>query len=897
MQHCFECHAAKKQEGDLRLDSAKALLKGTDNGPVVVPGKPAESKIIEAIRQTGELKMPPKEKEKLSDAAIATLTKWVEIGVPWPDNPALKSPDALSPEEVAKSHWSFRPVQRPSPPAVKDEAACRNGVDRFILAKLEEKGLSLAPAAERRTWLRRVSFDLIGLPPTPAEADDFLRDESPEAYGRVVDRLLASPHFGERWGRYWLDVARYADTKGYVFQEDRVYHYAWVYRDWVVKALNDDLPYDQFVVRQLAADQLSTGDDKRDWAALGFLTLGRRFLNSRPDIIDDRIDVISRGLMGITAGCARCHDHKFDPIPMQDYYALYGVLSPAEEKQIPIAAPSPEFEKELQTRQKAMDDFLNAKWVALKQRLREDVALYLLATVAKGDPKLDNAYMIQREKDLRPTIVDRWKDYLAQSKEHRPRLFAPWHAFVGLKAEGFAEQAAELAKTFVAKEGQNPPLNLTLNPHVAEAFAGDPPKSLTEVAERYAKLFAAADAQWQLTLETAHDHKEPPPAKLADADWQELWEVIHAEGTPTKITVAEAEKMLDQPSKDSLRKLRDKLNEWKNGSAAPVQAMVLQDGPVHGNPRVFLRGNANNPGPEVPRQFFAVVAGKDRQPFKKGSGRLELAEAVTNPTNPLTARVWVNRVWLHLFGAGLVRTPSDFGLRSEPPSHPELLDYLAGRLIDEGWSTKKLLREILLSRVYQQATSRDANDPLAQQATKVDPENRLLWRMNRRRLDLEGLRDALLFASGQLDPALGGPPVEIASPPYSNRRTLYGNIDRVNLPGLFRTFDFAVPDTHSPQRFVTTIPQQALFLLNSPFAIAQAKALAVRPEVKDVSDPEERIQRLYAICFGRPATDEEVQLGRQFVVSAAMTDPADKLSPWERYAQALLMSNEFSFLD
>ena len=430
----------------------------------------------------------------------------------------------------------------------------------------------------------------------------------------AVDSLLALPQFGERWGRHWLDVARYADTKGYVFQEDRNYPKAYTYRDWVIKAFNDDVPYDRFVMAQVAADQMG---DATATPATGFLTLGRRFINNQQDIIDDRIDVLCRGVMGLTVTCARCHDHKYDPIPLADYYSLYGVFASSREP-------------------------------------------------------------------------------------------------------------------------------------------------------------GSADA----------------PLLLADAD-------------------------------------------------KPVE------------PVVFLRGNPANPGPQVPRQFLVALSGPDRKPFQRGSGRLELAQAVASPGNPLTARVWVNRVWGYLFGQGLVPTPSDFGTRSDPPSHPQLLDHLACRFVREGWSTKKLIRWIVTLQVYQQASDEREDGRAA------DPENRLLWRMNRRRLDLEAMRDSLLLAAGRLDKTLGGPSVQITDPPFATRRSVYCFVDRQNLPGLFRTFDFASPDAHTPRRPLTTVPQQALYLMNSPFAIEQATYLANRPEVQQATTDEQRIAALFRCALGRDPSDDE----------------------------------------
>jgi cytochrome c553 len=661
--NCFECHGPKKQESDVRLDSREGMMIGNSDGPVIVPGDAEKSRLVKAVRRKGEIKMPPE--KAIPEAAVEALAIWVKAGAPWPEQKVATSSNSTADSiaTAAKRHWAFQPVNEPAPPVAQNSAWIKNPVDAFVLARLEAVHIPPAPAADRRTLIRRATFDLIGLPPTPAEVEDFERDGSPDAFARAVDRLLASPRYGERWGRYWLDIARYADTKGYVFMEDRKYPFAYVYRDWVIQALNNDLPYDKFLIDQIAADRLPAHDDG-SLAAMGFLTVGRRFLNNRPDIIDDRLDVISRGMMGLTVTCARCHNHKFDPIPTEDYYSLYGVLASSIEKQVPLAPQSTE------------------------------------------------------------------------------------------------------------------------------------------------------------------------------------------------------------------------------------QAMVLEDSTTPNDPHVFVRGNPGNTGAAVPRQFLAVLSGPDRKPFQQGSGRLELAQRIAAAENPLTARVIVNRVWLHHFGEGLVRTPSDFGLRSEPPTHPELLDYLATRLVKEGWSLKKLHRLMMLSSTYQQSSNGAA------EGEKNDPENRLLWKMNRRRLDFEATRDSLLAAGGDMDLKIGGPSIDLVAQPFSRRRSVYGSIDRQNLPGLFRTFDLATPDTTSPQRHTTTVPQQALYLMNSPFVVEQAQRLMKRPEISGVADSTERVQRLYTILFSRPASAEEISLSRQFLeLKASAGDGPNKLNPWERFAQALLMTNEFVYID
>ncbi len=513
-EHCFSCHGPKKHQAGLRLDSKAAALRGGDEGPVLVPGEPEKSALIKAIRHEGDVKMPPK--GKLSAQIIEDLTTWVKLGAIWPDNsPAAASTLA---DESWKKHWAFLPVQMPVVPAVKNQIGVHTPVDAFILAKLESQGLVANPPADRRTLIRRVKFDLLGLPATCAEIAAFEADTSDDAFAKVVDGYLASPHYGERWARHWLDVARYADTKGYVFLEERRYAYAYAYRDYVIKAFNDDLPYDQFLVQQLAGDRLVANGlaDPSCQAAMGYLTLGRRFLNNTQDIIDDRIDVVSRGMMGLTVACARCHDHKYDPIPTKDYYSLYGVFASSQEpKELPLIAQP-----------------------------------------------------------------ERTKEFL-----------------------DFEAKVAEL---------------------------------------------------------------EDEVAKYKETNKKEL-----GEG--------------NRKFRDGLKNVQKKVDAFKASSpAAPPRAMILEDKAAPSSRAYSCEATQTTSAPPCRASFWACLPGEKREPFKEGSGRLELAQAIAAKSNPLTTRVFVNRVWLHLFGQGLVTSPSDFGVRAEPPSHPELLNYLAAQFCRRG---------------------------------------------------------------------------------------------------------------------------------------------------------------------------------------------------------------------
>jgi hypothetical protein len=904
--HCQKCHGAETQEAHLRLDSRQGIERGGDAGKVIVPGEPDRSRLIAAVRYNGDLQMPPD--YKLSAKDFQTLVEWVKIGAPWPAEavkdsppPSGAKPPAVAMTAARAGHWSYQPIRKPALPAVENEAWCRTPIDRFILAKLEQQKLHPSAAADRSTLIRRLSFDLIGLPPSYEEVEAFVADRSPAAVEKVIDRLLASPHYGERWGRHWLDIARYADTKGYVFQEERRYPFAYTYRDYVVQSLNEDLPFDQFIIEQLAADKLPPRDENRSLAAMGFLTVGRRFSNNIHDIIDDRIDVVTRGMLGLTVTCARCHDHKYDPIPTADYYSLYAVFnSSTEPKELPLVGKpedGPAYEKyqqQLARLQQEFDGFAAKEIDKLRAELRGQSGEYLAQAVVdrleKGD-RVDE-FLSLSPGETRPQLVRRWRDYLARKAKQADPVFALWHRFVSWKSADFASEATKLIdelKTAAANDTSAAQVNARLR----QAILDQPPQSLLDVIKLYGKLLAEVDAQWKAALEHAAEAKMPPPTALADAADEQLRQVLYGADSPAMFASEEALRLFDRATRTKYTGLKKKVDSFKASSpAAPPRAMVLNDVEKPTNVRIFLRGNPARPGAEVPRQYLEVLAGDHRQPFTDGSGRLELARAIASADNPLTARVIVNRVWQHHFGAGLVTTPSDFGARSEPPSHPELLDYLAATLMDEGWSLKRLHRQILLSSVYQQSSD---DRP---EAGAADPENRLLWRANRRRLEFEPLRDAMLAVSGQLDRTLGGRPVEIAKAPYSKRRTLYGFIDRQDLPDMFRVFDFASPDVSTEQRPTTTVPQQALFAMNSPFVLDQARSLAARANEPAPNDPETRIAALYRLALSRQPRADEQAKALEFITAqqAKPTEPG-QLSPWELLAQVLLLTNEFAFVD
>jgi hypothetical protein len=772
VQKCQKCHGPQKQESGLRLDSQAALLKGGERGPAVIPGKAEQSLLIVAIRQHGDLKMPPG--GKLSDAKIATLTRWVAEGAAWPNEKGALGTRSGPITEQERRHWAFQPIADPPVPKVHDGAWPLTDVDRFILAHLEAQGLKPVPSADKRTLIRRVTFDLTGLPPTPEEIHAFLADNAPGAFERVVDRLLASKHYGERWGRHWLDVARYADTAG--DGADYPVREAYKYRNWVIDAFNADKPYDDFLREQIAGDILAKQGPPELYAArvtaTGFLAIGKRYgydVNADFQHLDfaDVIESVGRSLLGLSLGCARCHDHKYDPVNMGDYYALYGILQST-------TWPFPGGEEH-----KRPANF--APLVPPEQAGRHD------QTRAQGLAQLDTEI----------------------------------HA---IKGETVSYVGTALAAQFVG---------ITASP---------------TLTQRISKLGAPlAEATRQRSA----------------LELKELYPVAYglSEGTPS-------------------------------------------------NARIQKRGEPDKPGPEVPRRFLEILGGDAVPTGDKGSGRLELAQWITRPSNPLAARVFVNRVWQWHFGRGLVATPSDFGTRGEPPTHPELLDWLTSRFIESGWSVKTLHRLIVFSRVYQLAGDEDAAN------LRADPGNRLRWRFERRPLDAESIRDAMLAISGRLDWATPAghpfPPVNtwgftIHQPFYavydSNHRGVYLMVQRNRRHPFLALFDAADPNLSVAERLPTTTPMQALFLMNAPFVHAQAEAFA-RRLLAAPGDEAARVGLAFEATQGRAADEAEVRDVLAFVEAYQRKQAVNRVAQdqrivnaWAALGRVLLTSNGFLYVD
>jgi hypothetical protein len=909
VEHCYSCHSAQasKLKGGLRLDTPEGLRKGGKTGPALVPGNLDESLLIQAVRYEDVLtKMPPK--GRLPAATIAVLEQWVKEGAVGPAVRPSASPAALplQPRAIdftaARKHWAYQPIKRHDAPQVKKRDWSISPIDPFVLARLEAEGLAPSPPADRRTLLRRAYYDLIGLPPTTEEIEAFERDRSSDAFARVVDRLLASPRYGERWGRHWLDVARYADTKDGVlmFGDDRIRPYAYTYRDYVIHAFNEDLSFDRFIHEQIAADVVAPRDEPWRLAAMGFLTLGRMFDNNIHDQIDDRIDTLCRGLLGLTVACARCHDHKYDAISTADYYSLYGIFASSE---APLELPlierlekypaCAEFEKQAAVKRAELRQFLDSQYATLREAARQRVGDYLARAALFPPDPLETAifYLSLAPEDLRPQIVARWRRYLKQRADSDDPVFGPWHDLLKLPDADFPAQAS----TVLAHWSARPAGTTTgqLNPLVRAALAHATLKTRADLPRVYGDLFRSVYEDSKKT----RSGSTPPDRAEANISARQILEIMTGRESPAYFPESQTYYYMSRAEKDSFGRKQvelDRMIVTAAGKAAP-RAMVLCDAAEPYEPRVFIRGNPAQPGDHVARRFLRILAGEHSPPFAHGSGRVDLARAITASDNPLTGRVIVNRVWMHHFGEPLVSTPSDFGTRSNPPTHPELLNDLAARFKSGGWSLKALHRMIMLSSTYQQQSIDRPN------CRKIDPENRLLWRFNRRRLDLEAMRDTLLLVSGRLDLIMQGRPVDVVNDPKTTRRTVYGLVDRQSLPAVFRAFDFASPDLSTERRPRTTVPQQALFSMNSPLVIEQARALAAQIEAASSAPADRKIALLYRRVLGRTPDSAELQSARRFLTagpgSAENSERHSQLDRTGQLAQVLLMTNELMFVD
>ncbi len=873
VEKCQGCHGKEKQWAELRVDSRHGMLKGGDTGPAIVPGHPEKSLLILAIQHSDEASEMPPEEDKLAEEQIAHFVRWIKTGAYWPESDVVE--EEVDYFEQAKTHWAFQPVQKPDVPELPAGYRGRNAIDHFIARKLSHAKLKQSPVADPRSLLRRLSYDITGLPAGYEMLESFRRDPTEDRYAKFVDEMLGSVTYGQKWGRYWLDLARYADTKGYVFQEERRYPFSYTYRDYVIESFNEDLPYDQFIREQLAADLLPKKRSDKALAALGFLTVGPRFLNSRPDIYDDRIDVTIRGLQGLTIACAKCHNHKYDPINMADYYALYGVFDSSQEpKELPqIGEPKDkkahaEYLKQLEKLKKDVVDYDKKTATAINQELRTHFEYYLHALVKKTGHK-KGEYPLDKKYEVRNRVRDQWARFLVSRRADDP-VFGVLVQLSKLKDDQFEAGSKKVLDAILkqVQQGQN-----GVNRVLATRLEQNRPATIFDLVKLYGEL----------SREAFTDLSKKPESERAA--WEQIRKSFEAEGAPGAYTAQNVATVFNNKERAAHRNLEKKIAALMTTSpGSPPRAMVLYDKPKPVTPVIFKRGNPRSRGKKVPRRFLEVFSHIRSEPFSdQSSGRLELAESIANRDNPLTARVLVNRIWMQMIGQPLVANTSDFGLRTKPPTHPELLDYLSAEFVAHNWSIKWLIREIALSQTYRQSSL--ANDA----GLKVDPRNSLVWRMNRKRMTFEGMRDGMLFSAGLLKLDLNGraEPLEGKSPTY--RRAVYGFIDRNNVSQLLRTFDVAGPNVSVSKRPHTTVPQQALYVMNSPFvmSVAQAVVKSIKTEKTGFA-----IEQLYRKIYARDPEKEEAEWCREFIES----QPENK-NAWLELAQALLLSNEFMFID
>ncbi|MFT5468603.1 MAG: hypothetical protein ACI8UO_003713 [Verrucomicrobiales bacterium] len=867
-ENCFECHGpdAEQRKAELRLDRPSSETNWQKVARRIASNDPEE------------VMPPPKTGKRLAAAEIATLNAWIDAGAEY------------------EQHWAFRPIMDPDPPAA---------IDRFISAALSKRGLRLSEPVSREKLIRRATFDLTGLPPKWSDVEAFVNDDDADAFAKVIDRLLESPAYGERWGRHWLDLARYADTHGGSAIGFVRFPFSYTYRDYVIDAFNDDVPYNRFVLEQLAADQLGLEETDPNHAALGFLTVGRQYRN-RHDRLDDRIDVISRGLLGLTVSCARCHDHKFDPIPTTDYYALHATLAPSRmPNDLPLVGEpeiDPGYQLELEKREKARSDMVREQGEVFRGRLRMQVGMYL-SELAKGVPEQDTAttFLSYRTEDLRPVILERWRAYLKEYGEDDP-VFGPWHRLADIE-QGFAETCRDLVRQlrddngdpekFAAEEQLKiqPP---KWNPRVLEALDAKKPQSFVEVAEAYGEVFADVNRRWLTSLLDASAEAAPDGELVPDQDARhkivnssierQLRRHLFGSDSPVMITFEDSWHltMLNRGVRDSVRGTLGAIDNLNRGANAPPRSMILREEPEKTDAFVFLRGNPVARGEAVAPRFLTVLADEAPTQFEEGKRRLGLAQAIIDPDNPLTRRVIVNWVWQHHFGRGLVRTPGDFGSRGDPPTHPDLLDLLCQQLLKDGWSLKKLHRRIMLTAAYQQAS---IENPAARE---IDPDNKLLWRMPIRKIEMEAMRDSMLAVSDELDLKMGGRPFEEKATAIP-RRSVYAFVNRDVISKLASTFDGADPSACTVKRPDTMVPQQTLFALNSDYIQDRAKALVQLPEIRDAKSDAERVRLIYERSYSRQPSGEELQLALEFI--------AEGEGGWIQFAHTLLASNEFHFID
>lgn len=923
VQHCYKCHStdSKQAKGGLRLDSREAIRKGGDSGPAVIPGDTEESLLLQALAYDGSFyDMPPA--GKLSDAQIADLSQWIQDGAYDPRRATATTENITDNRKSAQNHWAFQPIRPQAVPQVKNSQWPKSDLDRFILHRIEEKGLNPAPAADRLTWLRRVWFDLVGLPPTVEAIKNYLADTSPQqkARAKIVDDLLSRSQFGERWGQHWLDVARFAESSG--GGRTLLFKDAWRYRDYVINALNADMPYNQFLREQIAGDLLPAGSEEdraRQVTATGFLVLGPTNYEEqdkyllRMDIVDEQLDTLGRTTMGMTLGCARCHDHKFDPIPTRDYYALAGILrstrtlfNDTDNVARWIDAPLP-MDAETLSQFKVHEQKLSHLQTQIKA-VREE--LFRLdpktAQLAKEGPVKPESLPGLVIDDSQAKAVGGWKTstfgnrYLGENASYDQKS-KKGPSSMTFDPEIKKSGRYDVRLAFVSHENRATNTPVTILHAAGEELKRINQREEPPIEGRFISLgtyrFEAGGAGFVMV-----SNEGANGAVSVDGVW---FYPVDDSDTDDLLADAKSNSIQLTKAKEKLRQLEDQRKELQKQTPLKPLAMSvrehekIEDSPIH------IRGNAKTLGHRVPRAAMSAVASVTFGEIPESqSGRVQLANWLTDTRHPLTSRVIANRVWLWLFGQGLVRTPDNFGTTGQPPTHPELLDYLSDQLVGNQWSIKSLIRSIVLSETYAMS------DENRNQSPDADPVNELWTRFPMRRLDAEAIRDSLLSASGTLDLTVCGPNIEGARAIDANdngagsieynykfadtRRSVYTPAFRNKRLELFEVFDFADINQPIGQREQSIVATQSLYLMNHPFVTDMAEKTAQRLLAEPLAHDRERLNQLTFWVLSRPATEAEAQV----LLPLVQTANSEQLrqQAWARVAHALFASTEFRYI-
>ena len=892
---CQMCHGAQLKSGGIDLSSLEGFLKARDEAALISLDKPEDSRLLAVVGYTAAKKMPPG--GKLPPNELEVFENWVRMGAPWPGAEQKEKMIPAGRQGVftaeQRNYWAFQPVSRPVEPRGADAPRASNPIDLFILRKLEEKGLEPAPPADKAVLLRRAAFDLTGLPPSGQELAGFLADDSPDAFEKVIDRLLASPRYGERWGRHWLDVARYADSTGN--DEDHRYPYAWRYRDYVIDAFNADMPYDQFIREQIAGDLLPADDggeiNVRGIVATGFLALGPKAVAQQDkkrmlyDVYDEQIEVVSKAMLGLTIACARCHDHKFDPILTRDYYSLAGIFASTRSFRDPSLhvskllykplAPQAEYEAyeaeqaEIRNKQIELDNAADIEVEFYVDSLAPRVGDYMTAAreIYEDGAALPAA---ARKHGLQPDLLKKWAAYLKPATTPRAQL-AEWRE-----------------ASMNARE---------------------------EVALRYQERFEKTLKEWHHTIRRwradaimlLKDGSMPPKPKprFEPGNDRFFYDVYQAKQAPFQFDEEERKAILKPETQALIAALQKDLKRLKAGAMPePPMADAVEEGESVAQ-KVFVRGDYNSEGADAPKVFPAILAGFEQTPVKQGSGRLELADWIASEDNPLTARVMVNRIWQKHFAEGIVRTPNNFGRLGGEPTHPQLLDYLASEFVAGGWSVKAMHRLIMLSNAYRMSSAAD------NESARKDPANLWLSRFNRRRLDVEEIRDGMLAVSGKIDYTMGGTMQSgfgtdrensndrlSIDPASSPRRMVYLPLRRANLPALLNLFDFGDAVTSLGKRANTNVAPQALFMMNSGFTAAAARGLAEDLLAEKERPDSARMELAWVRALTRKPSADEIDSGLTYVANVRKTfDNVSELDAWESFCRILLASNAYIYVD